>query len=136
MLALVASYCLLSTACLVCIILFWGGFLDEQAASCRDKARRGAPPVYVDSVRVFDDDDGDDADPGSRIHGYTTEAAFEDVRAFYEQEGAQCVTSSEEQAARCVLPGTDEAAYTVEIRAGDGQTLYQIIIRWDCRGTT
>lgn len=131
-LGLMASYCLLSTVCIGLIILIRGGYLGEQTQNCRDNALRAMPVIMDGSVRVYEDEDDDQPDSGTVIYGYTVDASIADVIEFYDPDGSTCDLLDEGQAARCLVSGSETAHSVVEIKTGETQTLYQIIVNWHC----
>ncbi len=134
---LLIIYCLLSTVCLASIIMFWGGFLDDQTTTCREDALAHDLPVYPASTRVYEEENGDEDSIGTLIRGYTSDDSFEDVMRFYDDlspDGA-CIAFDDDRSARCYLESDQPfATYRVEIKVGDQQTLYQTIVEWNCKG--
>ncbi|MBN1565922.1 MAG: hypothetical protein JXA10_18920 [Anaerolineae bacterium] len=136
--ALLLTYCLLATACIACIIVFWGGFLDEQNKNCRADALAIELPLYPASVQVYEEETADaDGAEGKLTRGYTSEAAFADVVSFYEthEAGITCTRFTDPSRALCLLDDDlSLAAYRVEIKVGEEQTLYQTVVEWKCAG--
>ncbi|GIK65009.1 MAG: hypothetical protein BroJett018_28030 [Chloroflexota bacterium] len=121
----VAIFCVIG-----CIVIVVAVFVFADWDACRDDVFSQIP-VYPDATLLEGSDETPLGQAGSYLRTYETTADFEDVAAFFEQQGCTKFALSRTEDFDCTNSG-EHYWYGVEISKQGENTSYRMTFTWNC----